>query len=211
MMPELDGFEVLRRMRKDGSTTPVIVLTGKVLTPTEQAALRDGFAHIIAKNGVSVDRVVEQVKRAVIQRRDEGAEALPCVLYVEDIAQNREIVRRYLTGVAHLLEAEDGRTGLEMTLAQKPDLVLMDLSLPGMDGWEVTRKIKESADAKDIPVVALTAHASPEDRQHVGGRLPRLPDQARRPRASSQNHTEIYQWSQPCPILAAKATRPACS
>lgn len=167
MMPELDGFEVLRRMRKDGSTTPVIVLTGKVLTPQEQSSLRDGFAHIIAKNGVSVDRVVEQVKRAVIQRRDEGAEALPSVLYVEDIAQNREIVRRYLTGVAHLLEAEDGRTGLELALAQKPDLVLMDLSLPGMDGWEVTRKIKESQEAKEIPVVALTAHASPEDRQHA--------------------------------------------
>lgn len=167
MMPELDGFEVLRRMRKEGSTTPVIVLTGKELTPAEQSSLREGFAHIIAKNGVSVDRVVEQVKRAVVQRRDDHGQALPRVLYVEDIAQNREIVRRYLTGVVTLTEAEDGHLGLEMANTLRPDLVLMDLSLPGMDGWEVTRKIKANPSLAYIPIVALTAHASPEDRERA--------------------------------------------
>ncbi|MBX3181338.1 MAG: response regulator [Polyangiaceae bacterium] len=166
MMPELDGFEVLRRMRKDGDHTPVIVLTGKDLSSAERVSLHDGLAHIIAKNGVAVERVVEQVKRAVVHRRSVDGPRLR-VLYVEDISQNREIVRRYLSGVVQLIEAEDGPSGLELVARHLPDLVLMDLSLPGMDGWEVTRKINADPALCHIPVVALTAHASKEDRDRA--------------------------------------------
>ncbi len=166
MMPELDGFEVLRRMRKDGDHTPVIVLTGKDLSAAERVSLHDGLAHIIAKNGVAVERVVEQVKRAVMHRRLVEEPQLR-VLYVEDISQNREIVRRYLQGVVQLIEAEDGPSGLQLIAQHQPDLVLMDLSLPGMDGWEVTRRLSADPALCHIPVVALTAHASKEDRDRA--------------------------------------------
>lgn len=164
VMPGLDGFEVLRRMREQGVTCPVIVLTGKELSAAERETLGAGFASIIKKNGVSIERVVEQAKEAAMAGNDEESRVLPRVLYVEDIAQNRDIVRRYLFGHYQVIEAEDGEVGLERAQAEEPDLILMDLSLPRIDGWEVTRRLKSSPELKSIPVVALTAHASADDR-----------------------------------------------
>jgi CheY-like chemotaxis protein len=86
------------------------------------------------------------------------------VLYIEDSAQNRDIVRRYLQGQYEILEAEDGEHGLERAKRDLPDLVLMDLSLPRLDGWETTRRLKASPRLKHVPVIALTAYVSREDR-----------------------------------------------
>jgi CheY-like chemotaxis protein len=89
-------------------------------------------------------------------------EKLPRILYVEDSAQNRDVVRRYLDGVYEVLEAEDGEHGLLRAERELPDLILMDLSLPRIDGWEATRRLK-AGPLSMIPVVALTAHAGRED------------------------------------------------
>ena len=93
--------------------------------------------------------------------------ALPSVLYVEDVEQNREIVRRYLFGRYQLTEAEDGVVGLQCARLAPPDLILMDLSLPRLDGWETTRRIKADPRLSSIPVVALTAHSGVEDMQRA--------------------------------------------
>jgi CheY-like chemotaxis protein len=85
------------------------------------------------------------------------------VLYVEDSPQNRDIVRRYLATDYEVIEAEDGEHGVERAVRDQPDLILMDLSLPRLDGWEATRRIKANATVKHIPVIALTAHAARED------------------------------------------------
>ncbi|RYG65036.1 response regulator [bacterium] len=94
---------------------------------------------------------------------------MPKVLYIEDSAQNRDIVRRYLSGEFEVVEAEDGEYGLERAAREMPELILMDLSLPRLDGWEATRRLKADAALAHIPVVALTAHASQEDRERALG------------------------------------------
>ena len=167
MMPGTDGFEVLERARSAGHDFPVVVLTGKELTDAERAHLREAFARIIQKNGRSVEQVVDEAKRHVTRRRAVRAASLPRVLYVEDVPQNRDIVRRYLAGVADLMEAENGEHGVEIARRERPDIILMDLSLPRLDGWSATKQIKGIPEIEHIPVIALTAHASGEDRERA--------------------------------------------
>lgn len=162
VMPGLSGFEVLTQLRSEQITTPVVVLTGKDLSATEQKTLRDGMAAVVQKSGQSIEHIVAEAKRLLLEQRDASATKVPRVLYVEDSAQNRDVVRRYLTGTFEVLEAEDGEHGLDRAQREMPDLILMDLSLPRLDGWEATRRLKAGPLAS-IPVVALTAHASRED------------------------------------------------
>lgn len=88
------------------------------------------------------------------------------ILYVEDNFQNKRLVRKILTAKGfEILEAEDGVTGVEMALEEKPDLILMDISIPGIDGIEATRRIKANEEVNQIPIVALTANAMRGDRE----------------------------------------------
>jgi CheY-like chemotaxis protein len=76
-------------------------------------------------------------------------------------------VRRYLQDQYEILEAEDGEHGLHRATRDQPDLILMDLSLPRIDGWECTRRIRLDAQLAAIPVIALTAHANREDQDRA--------------------------------------------
>jgi len=163
MMPEPDGFEVLQRVRLSGHDFPIVVFTGKVLNDAEETRLREGFARVIVKNGVSLETLLAEIRDRVRTARSDRP-TLPRVLYVEDVEQNRDIVRRYLSGLVELLEATDGEHGVEVAKREQPDLVLMDLSLPRLDGWAATKQIKDTPELAKTPVVALTAHSSPEDR-----------------------------------------------
>jgi two-component system cell cycle response regulator DivK len=88
------------------------------------------------------------------------------LLLVEDNPENRDMLsRRLLRRGFDLVYAGDGAEAVSLTKEQKPDLVLMDLSLPIMDGWEATRRIKDDPDTSAIPVIALTAHAMSGDRE----------------------------------------------
>jgi PAS domain S-box-containing protein len=162
MMPGTSGFEVLRQLRAEAIPIPVVVLTGKTLSETEVQQLRDGLTSVVQKDGAGLDGVVAEAKRVLVEQRKVAKARLPRVLYVEDSAQNRDVVRRYLFGVYEVIEAEDGEHGLDRAQRDLPDLILMDLSLPRLDGWEATRRLKASTLAH-IPVVALTAHASRDD------------------------------------------------
>ena len=87
------------------------------------------------------------------------------ILYVEDNEMNRDMLSRRLQRREHeILLAFDGKEGLDMMKSEKPDLVLMDMGLPVMDGWEATTTAKEDPEIKDIPIIALTAHALESDR-----------------------------------------------
>ena len=163
LMPGVDGFEVLRTIRSEGMRMPVVVLTGKTLYPEEERTLRDGLARIVHKGGTALDNVVREAKQLLVAKRVVERGRLPRILYVEDSPQNRDIVRRYLANDYEIIEAEDGEHGIERTVRDVPDLILMDLSLPRLDGWEATRRIKANAAVKHIPVIALTAHAGRED------------------------------------------------
>ncbi len=81
------------------------------------------------------------------------------ILLVEDSALNRDLIVQLLQDEFDLLVAVDGEEGVRKAVQEQPDLVLMDLALPVLDGWEATRKIKSYQELKQIPVIAITSHA----------------------------------------------------
>jgi len=88
------------------------------------------------------------------------------ILLVEDNEMNRDMLSRRLTRKGYdIVIATDGAQGLAMAETEQPDLILMDMSLPVMDGWEATRRLKANEGLRVIPVVALTAHAMAGDRE----------------------------------------------
>ena len=88
------------------------------------------------------------------------------ILYVEDNEDNIYVIRNRLGCAGFtVLIATDGEQGVSMAAAERPDLILMDLRLPVMDGWEATRRIKAQPETRDIPIIALTAHAMTGDRE----------------------------------------------
>jgi CheY-like chemotaxis protein len=90
------------------------------------------------------------------------------ILYVEDNDDNVFVVRSRLGRAGFtVLVAGDGLQGIELARVEQPDLILMDLSLPVLDGWEATRRLKAGADTKHIPVIALSAHAMTGDRDEA--------------------------------------------
>lgn len=90
------------------------------------------------------------------------------ILIVEDNEMNRDMLSRRLErkGYAVLL-AIDGQAGIDVARSSAPDLILMDMSLPLMDGWEATRRLKADLGLRHIPVIALTAHAMADDRDNA--------------------------------------------
>jgi CheY-like chemotaxis protein len=92
--------------------------------------------------------------------RPEATSSSPLVLLVDDYADNREAYALYLRFKGYRVEeAGDGRQALEKAFANPPALIVMDLSLPGLDGWEATRTLKQDERTRGVPVIALTGHA----------------------------------------------------
>jgi CheY-like chemotaxis protein len=91
---------------------------------------------------------------------------MPKILLVEDNEMSRDMLSRRLSRKEfEVVMAADGRRAIEMARTEMPDLILMDLSLPEIDGWEATRMLKLSDDTKHIPIIVLTAHAMAGDRE----------------------------------------------
>ena len=90
------------------------------------------------------------------------------VLLVEDNEDNRTVYRTILEHFGyHVAEARNGEDGVRMAREEKPDLILMDISIPVIDGWEATRILKDDPETSEIPIIALTAHAMAEDRERA--------------------------------------------
>ncbi len=90
------------------------------------------------------------------------------ILLVEDNEMNRDMLSRRLARRGfEVLIAENGQSGVDLTVSERPDLVLMDMSLPVMDGWEATRRLKADPNTSAIPIIALTAHAMASDREQA--------------------------------------------
>ncbi|MGC9397592.1 MAG: response regulator [Anaerolineae bacterium] len=88
------------------------------------------------------------------------------ILYIEDNADNRLLVRRILMVEGYeVLEAEDGLTGIDIAVREQPDLVLMDMNLPEIDGYELTRRMRENPDLRGVPIIAMTANVMHGDRE----------------------------------------------
>jgi len=90
------------------------------------------------------------------------------ILLVEDNEMNRDMLSRRLERKGYeVVIAVDGQKAIDLAAIVKPDLILMDMSLPIIDGWEATRRLKADALTKPIPIIALTAHAMPEDERRA--------------------------------------------
>jgi len=91
---------------------------------------------------------------------------MPKILLVEDNEMNRDMLSRRLIRKGYeVVMAVDGEQGVTMGCTEKPDIILMDLSLPSIDGWEATRRLKAMPETQAIPVIALTAHAMAGDKE----------------------------------------------
>jgi two-component system, cell cycle response regulator DivK len=91
---------------------------------------------------------------------------MPKILLVEDNEMNRDMLSRRLAKRGYdVVVAVDGEQGLALARSEAPALILMDMSLPGLDGWEATQRLKAMAETRNVPVIALTAHAMAGDRE----------------------------------------------
>ena len=91
---------------------------------------------------------------------------MPKILLVEDNDLNRDMLSRRLQRRGYeIVAALDGEQGVAMAHSERPDLILMDISLPGLNGWEATRRIRQDSATATIPIIALTAHAMAGDRE----------------------------------------------
>ena len=91
---------------------------------------------------------------------------MPKILYVEDNEDNVYMLKRRLERAGfEVIVAPDGEQGIALAQDERPDVILMDLSLPVLDGWEATRRLKGAEETRSIPVIALSAHAMPGDRE----------------------------------------------
>lgn len=89
------------------------------------------------------------------------------ILIVEDVELNRDLLVQLLEDRYQLLEADSGQQGLELALRERPDLVLLDISLPGMDGYEVARRLRADPVLGRTPLIAVTAHAMAGDQERI--------------------------------------------
>jgi two-component system cell cycle response regulator DivK len=89
------------------------------------------------------------------------------ILIVEDVEYNRDLLVQLLEEEYEVVTAADGAAGIEAAARDRPDVILMDLSLPGIDGWEATRRLKARPETEAIPVIALTAHAMQGDEERA--------------------------------------------
>ena len=189
MMPGVDGFEVLEKIRSTAATAgiPVLVLTAKDLTPDDLNKLSaNNIQQLIHKGDVDRQSLLFKIELMLgsqpglkpqekILRPAVKIKPLPktsiagtaTVLVIEDNPDNLITIKAVLQSRYNILEASDGEEGLKKTLSEKPDLVLLDMSLPKLDGFTVVKKVKEDQNARHIPVIALTACAMKGDREKI--------------------------------------------
>ena len=173
MMPEMDGFAVVAAMQKEARwrNIPVIVITARDLNANDRERLNSGVQSILVKEMFRPAELVERIRRLVHTNpaADSKMEATSVIkiLYVEDNDDNVYMLkmRLELLGEFEVLAAEDGEKGCEIALRERPDIILMDLEMPVIDGWEATRRLKGNPQTHDIPVIALSAHALAGERE----------------------------------------------
>ena len=185
MMPEVDGFEVLRQLRGTPQTArlPVLILTAKHVTREELSFLKGNHVYqLIQKGDISRTELLAAVARMVAPptvkepvpaarpRANKPRAEKPVILVVEDNPDNLQTARALLEETYQVIVAADGLSGVEQATQQQPDLILMDLALPVMDGFAALAAIRADEALRHIPVVAVTASAMKGDREVIMAR-----------------------------------------
>jgi signal transduction histidine kinase/CheY-like chemotaxis protein len=180
MMPEMDGFEVLRQIRSGAQTfpLPVLILTAKHVSNEELRFLKGNNIYQLIQKGdigktellAAVEKMVappgEKMMPPAAPRPGIGHQGPPLILVVEDNPDNMMTIKAVLED-CRLACAENGREALEQARLHRPDVILMDLHLPEMDGFAALTAIRGDAALRSIPVVALTASAMIGDREDI--------------------------------------------
>ena len=179
MMPGIDGFEVLRTLREAEPTAyiPVLILTAKHITKEELKFLKRNNIHqLIQKGDVNPYEIRKSVGTMLFPEKAETVKPAtelkisgekPVVLVVEDNPDNMTTVKAILSGNYTVIEAVNGLEGLVMAKKCRPNLILMDIALPELDGIEAYKAIRRDASLQNIPVIALTASAMTSDREAI--------------------------------------------
>ena len=180
MMPEVDGFEVLRQIRSTEKTNslPVLILTAKHVSKEEQSFLTGNHIHqLIQKGDIGKDELLATVAEMMPSRKtfeQAGSSSViasssdsPLVLVVEDNPDNLLTIRAVLEGICRIETAENGLEAISQARYHLPDLILMDLALPLMDGFTALEEIRKDASLTRIPVLAVTASAMTGDRENI--------------------------------------------
>lgn len=186
MMPDIDGFDVLNKIRNTRETKniPVLILTAKDLTKEDFSKLSsNNIQQLIHKGDVDIKGLLLKVSLMIgieprsskfkvsdINEKEEifkpqTSNLNPTVLIIEDNPDNMTTIKAILKNKYAIVEAVDGEEGLKMVISLLPDLILLDMSLPRMDGVEVARLLKENNETKNIPIIAVTAQAMKGDNE----------------------------------------------
>ena len=222
-MPHMDGEQLASEIKGDPriASTPLIMLTsvgqkgdakrfreigvdGYLVKPARSSLLLDTISMTLARQGQSVSGPV--TKHIVRESRDKQTTAtrkLHRVLLAEDNAVNQCVVEQMLLDTPYKIElAKNGREALDKFCAQGADVILMDISMPEMDGYEATqaiRDVEQESDLKRTPIIGLTAHAMKDDRQRCidAG----MDDYLAKPVRMSALIDALKSWCEPSPII----------
>ena len=184
MMPEMDGFEVLEKIRSKPATEriPVLILTAKDLTPEDFKKLSaNNVQQLVQKGDVDQKGLLLKVSSMIEGKKDtknltpdtfgshlHGQTPPPeTILIVEDNPDNMATVKAILQNRYRIIQAMDGEKGVQMATENCPDLILLDMALPKMDGISVVKHLKGNQKLCHIPVIALTARVMKGDREKI--------------------------------------------
>jgi signal transduction histidine kinase/CheY-like chemotaxis protein/HAMP domain-containing protein len=179
MMPGVDGFEVLKNLREAESTAsvPVLILTAKHITKDDLKLLKRSNVHqLIQKGDVNRVEMLNSVASMLFTEKEESVNQIspvqaidgkPTVLIVEDNADNMITVKALIGDNFEIFEAVDGVQGVITAKECIPNLILMDIALPGVDGIEAFKTIRSNGKLSHIPIIALTASAMNSDRETI--------------------------------------------
>jgi CheY-like chemotaxis protein/anti-sigma regulatory factor (Ser/Thr protein kinase) len=183
MMPEVDGFQVLKSIRSVEKTAniPVLILTAKHITKDDLSFLKGNHIHqLIQKGDIDKAGLLDAVAGMVtpppppekpalrtLRPRKPARSGKPVVLVVEDNPDNLRTAKALLSDRYQVIGACDGKEGIRQARAHLPDIILMDIAMPRMDGLEALAVIRADEKLRHIPVIAATASAMKGDRETI--------------------------------------------
>ena len=177
-MPGVDGFAVLKKIREDGALAgmPVIIISAKHLSKADLAQLKGNNIHqYIQKGNIDRKELVKYI-RSVLETSVPVSTGLKItgnpaiqkkILVIEDNNDNLTTFTALLGEFYNIISASAGEEGINKAIVEVPDLILLDISLPGMDGFKVFGELRKNSKVSHIPVVALTARAMKNDMQDL--------------------------------------------
>ncbi|MBW2370760.1 MAG: response regulator, partial [Deltaproteobacteria bacterium] len=168
-LPDMNGLSATRLIKSDPKTEkiPVVALTAYAMAEDEQAALGAGCDGYLSKpiDTENFLKIITNFMSGNGNEKDRVSTGLKSrILIVDDDAMNVKLLSALLATEYHLSKAYSGAEALEIVREKMPDLILLDIMMPGIDGYEVTRQLKSNTKTRNIPIILVTALGGDEDK-----------------------------------------------